>query len=84
MLREPLFQLWLGVDALGLNIYEKEDRLTPKIGFPWSEIREEPNNAAVDSDICLTRQIWQIHADSDADSNRELESSHFCLNSWPK
>ena len=31
--------LYLGVDALGLNIYEKEDRLTPKIGFPWSEIR---------------------------------------------
>ncbi|CDW58520.1 Moesin:ezrin:radixin 1 [Trichuris trichiura] len=32
-------ELWLGVDALGLNIYEKADRLTPKIGFPWSEIR---------------------------------------------
>ncbi|CAN7982227.1 moesin/ezrin/radixin homolog 1 isoform X2 [Ixodes scapularis] len=32
-------ELWLGVDALGLNIYEKEDKLTPKIGFPWSEIR---------------------------------------------
>ena len=31
--------MWLGVDALGLNIYEKDDRLTPKIGFPWSEIR---------------------------------------------
>ncbi|KAE8290314.1 Ezrin Cytovillin Villin-2 p81 [Larimichthys crocea] len=31
--------LWLGVDALGLNIYEKKDKLTPKIGFPWSEIR---------------------------------------------
>lgn len=31
--------LWLGVDALGLNIYEKNDRLSPKIGFPWSEIR---------------------------------------------
>uniref|UniRef100_A0A8C4HG82 Ezrin a n=1 Tax=Dicentrarchus labrax TaxID=13489 RepID=A0A8C4HG82_DICLA len=31
--------LWLGVDALGLNIYEKQDRLSPKIGFPWSEIR---------------------------------------------
>ncbi|XP_072019566.1 radixin-like [Amphiura filiformis] len=31
--------LWLGVDALGLNVYEKEDKLTPKIGFPWSEIR---------------------------------------------
>lgn len=32
-------ELWLGVDALGLNVYEKEDKLTPKIGFPWSEIR---------------------------------------------
>eukprot|EP00794_Sanderia_malayensis_P000507 gene507-1154_t len=32
-------QLWLGVDALGLNIYEQSDKLTPKIGFPWSEIR---------------------------------------------
>ncbi|XP_068612625.1 radixin-like [Brachionichthys hirsutus] len=32
-------QLWLGVDALGLNIYEHGDKLTPKIGFPWSEIR---------------------------------------------
>lgn len=32
-------QLWLGVDALGLNIYEQNDKLTPKIGFPWSEIR---------------------------------------------
>lgn len=32
-------ELLLGVDALGLNVYEKDDRLTPKIGFPWSEIR---------------------------------------------
>ncbi|XP_063046425.1 moesin b isoform X1 [Engraulis encrasicolus] len=32
-------ELWLGVDALGLNIYERSDKLTPKIGFPWSEIR---------------------------------------------
>lgn len=31
--------LYLGVDALGLNIYEKEDKMTPRIGFPWSEIR---------------------------------------------
>jgi len=31
--------LWLGVDALGVNVYGKEDQLTPKIGFPWSEIR---------------------------------------------
>uniref|UniRef100_A0A914V2X3 Moesin/ezrin/radixin homolog 1 n=1 Tax=Plectus sambesii TaxID=2011161 RepID=A0A914V2X3_9BILA len=32
-------ELYLGVDALGLNIYEKTDRLSPKVGFPWSEIR---------------------------------------------
>ncbi|KAK2169142.1 hypothetical protein LSH36_12g20002 [Paralvinella palmiformis] len=31
--------LWLGVDALGLNIYEQENRLTPKVTFPWSEIK---------------------------------------------
>jgi len=32
-------ELYLGVDALGLNIYSCSDKLTPKIGFPWSEIR---------------------------------------------
>ncbi|KXJ14033.1 Radixin [Exaiptasia diaphana] len=31
-------KLLLGVDALGLNIYEITDRLTPQIGFPWREI----------------------------------------------
>ncbi|KAJ6222684.1 hypothetical protein RDWZM_001229 [Blomia tropicalis] len=31
--------LWLGVTALGLNIYENENKLSPKITFPWSEIR---------------------------------------------
>ncbi|XP_022189968.1 merlin [Nilaparvata lugens] len=31
--------LWLGVTALGLNMYEKENKLTPKTTFPWSEIR---------------------------------------------
>lgn len=32
-------ELWLGVTALGLNIYEKDDKLNPRITFPWSEIR---------------------------------------------
>jgi len=32
-------ELYLGVDALGINIYERNDKLTPKVGFPWSEIR---------------------------------------------
>eukprot|EP00092_Neocalanus_flemingeri_P021558 GFUD01023381.1.p1 GENE.GFUD01023381.1~~GFUD01023381.1.p1 ORF type:complete len:674 (+),score=261.61 GFUD01023381.1:337-2358(+) len=31
--------LWLGVTNLGLNIYENENKLSPKIQFPWSEIR---------------------------------------------
>ena len=32
-------QLWMGVDAFGLNIYEQDDQLSPKITFPWGEIR---------------------------------------------
>lgn len=32
-------EVLLGVDALGMNIYEKSDRLSPKVSFPWSEIR---------------------------------------------
>ncbi|KAF5299228.1 hypothetical protein FQA39_LY02401 [Lamprigera yunnana] len=32
-------RLLLGVDALGLNIYKIEDKLTPIITFPWAEIR---------------------------------------------
>lgn len=31
--------LWMGVTALGLNIYERNNKLCPKITFPWSEIR---------------------------------------------
>merc|ERR1719412_3447644 len=30
--------LWLGVTNLGLSIYEQDNKLTPKIMFPWSEI----------------------------------------------
>ncbi|KAL0979055.1 hypothetical protein UPYG_G00179890 [Umbra pygmaea] len=31
--------LLLGVDALGLHIYNPDNRLTPKCSFPWNEIR---------------------------------------------
>lgn len=31
--------LWLGVDARGINVYERDNRLTPKVAFPWSEIK---------------------------------------------
>ena len=29
----------LGVDALGINIYNKENKLAPTISFPWSEVK---------------------------------------------
>ncbi|CAH1391627.1 unnamed protein product [Nezara viridula] len=32
-------ELWLGVTALGLNMYSKDNKLTPKANFPWSDIR---------------------------------------------
>jgi merlin len=41
----PLFknkkhtELWLGVTSLGLNIYEKENKLIPRTTFQWNEIR---------------------------------------------
>jgi moesin len=31
--------LWLGVHSWGLNVYLDSDRVTPKLGFPWTEIR---------------------------------------------
>lgn len=30
--------VWLGIDALGINFFEKNEKLNPKSGFPWSEI----------------------------------------------
>ena len=30
--------LILGVDCLGINVYNEGDKLNPKISFPWSEI----------------------------------------------
>lgn len=32
-------ELWLGVTALGLNIYEQDNKSVPRINFPWSEIQ---------------------------------------------
>ena len=33
-------EVLLGVDALGINVYEKNNKLAPKISFPWSEIKK--------------------------------------------
>ncbi|KAK3084822.1 hypothetical protein FSP39_019612, partial [Pinctada imbricata] len=32
-------ELWLGVDSLGLNIYNQDNRLKPEVTFPWSEVK---------------------------------------------
>lgn len=32
-------KLWLGVTAVGLSVYEENNKLIPKISFPWNEIK---------------------------------------------
>jgi len=32
-------RLWLGVHNLGMDIYEFNNKVTPRLGFPWAEIR---------------------------------------------
>ncbi|GFS12702.1 ezrin/radixin/moesin [Elysia marginata] len=31
--------LWIGVDSRSVGVYDRENRLTPKVAFPWSEIK---------------------------------------------
>ena len=38
-------ELWLGVTNLGLNIYEADNQLEPKILFPWSGNKAPFKNA---------------------------------------
>ncbi|XP_059375328.1 radixin-like [Carassius carassius] len=75
--------LWLGVDALGLYIYGKEERLTPKIGFPWSEISNvsfddkkfiiKPiDRKAPDFVFCASRQCMNKHIVELCMGNHEL------------
>lgn len=32
-------RLWLGVHNLGMDVYEYHNKVTPRLGFPWGEIR---------------------------------------------
>lgn len=32
-------KLWLGVHNLGMDIYEFHNKVTPRLGFPWVEVR---------------------------------------------
>jgi len=57
-----IYGLETGVDALEVNIYEKENKLTPKIGFPWSEIRNVSfNNPFTRKHLILHGANAQLH-----------------------
>jgi merlin protein len=32
--------LWLGVSALGLFVFDQDNRLSAKVSFPWAEIKD--------------------------------------------
>ena len=44
---------FMSSNLAGLNIYENENKLTPKIMFPWSEIR----NIRSENYVCLLRTL---------------------------
>jgi hypothetical protein len=58
----------VGVDALGLNFYSTDDKLNPKVSFPWSEI----TNTSVDGPLvcvsemrtCRVQQVSNSFSDS--------------------
>ena len=42
--------VWLGVDALGINFYPKDNKFEPTVSFPWSEI----------SKVSYTKQYFTV------------------------
>jgi hypothetical protein len=63
----------LGVDALGLNIYEKNDKLSPKVGFPWSEIR----NISFNDKKFVIKPVDKKSQVDDKSNPYHLELHHF-------
>ena len=56
-------ELWLGIDAHGLNIYEKDNKLNPKISFPWNETKNisfHDKRVSVGDDYFLTLDREQL------------------------
>ena len=64
--------LWLGVHSWGLNVYLDSDRVTPKLGFPWTEIRNisyndkkfkiKMSNHEAEGDVLLTGLLLAVPA----------------------
>lgn len=55
--------MWLGIDAHGLNIYEKDNKLNPKISFPWNETKNisfHDKRVSVGDDYFLTLDREQL------------------------
>ncbi|EDM08778.1 rCG43375 [Rattus norvegicus] len=65
--------LWLGVYVLELNIYEKNDKLTLKIGFPWSEIR---NKKSVIKPVCQEGTFFVFYVPHLRMGNHGVYMSH--------
>ena len=49
--------LWLGVDSRGLNVYQENDKLSPQISFPWSEIK---NISFKDKKVSIIFSNWCV------------------------
>jgi len=43
-------ELWLGVSAVGLFVYDEDNRLAPKVSFRWNEIKNISYN---DKKVCV-------------------------------
>ena len=51
----------LGVDALGVNIYDKGDQFSPKISFPWSEIKKIGyTKTSVKVIFIICTKLWNV------------------------
>lgn len=65
--------LKLGVDAMGIHVYEPDKKLSPKISFPWNEIK---NISFKDKRVCtiIVFNIKYIVSDSRGLSDRKKMS----------
>ncbi|TGZ72639.1 hypothetical protein CRM22_001969 [Opisthorchis felineus] len=62
--------LLLGIDAFGLNVYTDDNRLTPKLRFPWSEI----------ANVSFKKQKFLIKPVDKSSKNLTFYSDHVKLN----
>ena len=59
--------LWIGVDSRSVGVYDRENRLTPKIAFQWSEIKniavkDKKVSTSFNLSYCLLLQSLELYA----------------------